>query len=91
MNTNVVRKNMLVLEKEGVIQALEASLMKYANALNMTTRQLENMKLNKGFEMTELMVELQQQHKNYLQQLEQIMQENNKLKSNCTGRHNCAH
>ncbi|EKG03181.1 hypothetical protein TCSYLVIO_005781 [Trypanosoma cruzi] len=80
MNTNVVRKNMLVLEKEGVIQALEASLMKYANALNMTTRQLENMKLNKGFEMTELMVELQQQHKNYLQQLEQIMQENNKLK-----------
>ncbi|RNF06445.1 uncharacterized protein Tco025E_07624 [Trypanosoma conorhini] len=80
LNTNVVRKNMLVLEKEGVIQAMEASLMKYANALNMTTKQLEDLKFNKSLEMGELMDELQQQHQNYLHQLEKKMQENNHLK-----------
>ncbi|KEG13354.1 hypothetical protein DQ04_01051070 [Trypanosoma grayi] len=80
MNTNVARKNMLVLEKEGVIQAMEASLLKYANALNMTSKQQEDLKLNKDLEMDELMKELQDQHKNYLSQLEQIMQENNQLK-----------
>ncbi|ESL07674.1 hypothetical protein TRSC58_04633 [Trypanosoma rangeli SC58] len=80
MNANVLRKNMLVLEKEGVIHAMEASLMKYVNALNMTTKQLEDLKFNKNFEMSELMDELQQQHKNYLHQLEMKMQENNQLK-----------
>ncbi|ORC92088.1 uncharacterized protein TM35_000043020 [Trypanosoma theileri] len=80
MRTNVARKNMLVLEKEGVIQALDATLAKYADALNMTSKQQEELKHNKELEMDELTTELQEQHQNYLRQLEQLMQENVELK-----------
>ncbi|KAH9601399.1 hypothetical protein LSM04_001214 [Trypanosoma melophagium] len=80
MRTNVARKNMLVLEKEGVIQALDATLAKYADALNMTSKQQEDLKQNKALEMDELTTELQEQHQNYLRQLEQLMQENIELK-----------
>lgn len=90
MRSRVARKNMLVLEKEGVIQSLEENLMRHGSALAMTTKQRDELKLSKDLEMGELIDELRQQHQNFLQQLEQLSLENNQLKRKLclsSGRH----
>ncbi|RHW70112.1 hypothetical protein DPX39_090067200 [Trypanosoma brucei equiperdum] len=76
----VMRKNMLVLEKNAVIEALEAGLAKYGSALITTYKEQQDLRQNKDMELIELMDDLQQQHSNYLEKLEELRLQNAALK-----------
>ncbi|KAG8343270.1 hypothetical protein ERJ75_001732100 [Trypanosoma vivax] len=80
LRVSVMRKNMLVLEKGGVIEALEAGLSKYANALVTTHKEQHDIKESKEVELGELMDDLQQRHQNFVQQLDELRRVNGQLK-----------
>nr|CCD15285.1 unnamed protein product [Trypanosoma congolense IL3000] len=80
LRVNVMRKNMLVLEKKCVIDALEAGLARYGAALMTTYKEQQDLRQNKEVEMLELMDDLQQQHSTYLTKLEELRLENALLK-----------
>ncbi|CAD2216661.1 hypothetical protein AGDE_06170 [Angomonas deanei] len=80
MRTSVARKNMLVLEKESAIQALESKLAKYIDSHNASATQGDSMQANKNAELTDLMIDLQEQHKAQLAEIEELSKENRELK-----------
>lgn len=84
MRTGVARKDVMVLEKEATIQALEAKLEGFTHSLNLSTEQQDNIKINKAIEMDELQETLQQQHQAYRRQIEELLSANLRLKSKLT-------
>lgn len=80
MRALVARKNMLVLEKESVIQAIQAKLNGYIGAFNATANQDENVQLSKSIEMGELLEDLQSQHQMYRDTIRELTKENQQLR-----------
>lgn len=81
MRTSVARKDVMVLEKEATIQALEAKLESFSHSLNISTEQQDDLKVSKALEMDELQETLQQQHQAYRRQIETLLSANLKLRS----------
>lgn len=81
MRTSVARKDVMVLEKEATVQALEAKLESFTHSLNLSTEQQDSLKLHKALEMDDLQEQLQEQHQTYRRQIEELLSVNLKLKS----------
>jgi hypothetical protein len=81
MRTSVARKDVMVLEKEATVQALDAKLESFTHSLNLSTEQQDSLKLHKAMEMDDLQEQLQEQHQAYRKQIEELLSTNLKLKS----------
>ena len=81
MRTNVARKDVMLLEKEATVQALEAKLEGFTHSLNLSTEQQDSLKVHKTIEMDELQEALQQQHQEYRRQIDELLRSNAKLKA----------
>ncbi|CUG89603.1 Hypothetical protein, putative [Bodo saltans] len=81
MRTSVARKDVMVLEKEATVQALDAKLESFTHSLNLSTEQQDSLKLHKALEMDELQEQLQEQHQAYRKQIEELLSTNLKLKA----------
>lgn len=81
MRTSVARKDVMVLEKEATINALEAKLDSFTHSLNLSTEQQDSLRINKATEMDELQETLQEQHYAYRRQIEELLSANLRLKT----------
>eukprot|EP00331_Platyophrya_macrostoma_P003119 CAMPEP_0176412754 /NCGR_PEP_ID=MMETSP0127-20121128/4318_1 /TAXON_ID=938130 /ORGANISM="Platyophrya macrostoma, Strain WH" /LENGTH=439 /DNA_ID=CAMNT_0017792457 /DNA_START=21 /DNA_END=1339 /DNA_ORIENTATION=+ len=81
MRTSVARKDVMVLEKEATIHALEAKLESFTHSLNLSTEQQDSLRVNKATEMDELQETLHQQHQAYRRQIEELLSANLRLKT----------
>lgn len=84
MRTNVARKNMLVLEKESVIHAVDAKLMHYVQLHNMNVREDDSLRGTKNAQLKEMTKELETAHDQYRAQIEELQEENRKLQETLT-------
>ncbi|EPY30032.1 hypothetical protein STCU_04270 [Strigomonas culicis] len=80
MRTNVARKNMLVLEKESAIQALESKVALYIDAHNTTAMRGDDIRATKESELGVLTSNLEAQHEQYKAELDVLLHTNQKLK-----------
>lgn len=80
MSTSVSRKDIMILEKQATVEALEAKLDGYTQSYNLTTQQQAQTKANKAIEVAELQEELAARHQEYRQKIDELLSVNLKLK-----------
>lgn len=81
MRTNVARKNMLVLEKESVIQAMDAKLGGYVDSHNINAANDDSLRGTKKAQVNEMLHELQRTHDGYNTNIDQLKNENRELRA----------
>ena len=80
MRTSVSRKDMMVLEKEATIQALEAKLETQHHSYTVRSQQQVSTKTGKAIEMGDLQETVTAQHHEYRKEIENLLAANLKLK-----------
>jgi hypothetical protein len=80
MRTSVSRKDMMVLEKQATIQALEAKLETQHHSYTVRSQQQFSNKAGKAIEMTDLQETVTTQHHEYRRDIENLLAANLKLK-----------
>jgi hypothetical protein len=80
MRTSVSRKDMMVLEKEATIQALEAKLETQHHSYTVRSQQQFSTKAGKAIEMSDLQETVTAQHHEYRKEIENLLAANLKLK-----------
>ncbi|GET92893.1 hypothetical protein, conserved [Leishmania tarentolae] len=81
MRTNVARKNMLVLEKESVVQAMEAKVVQYVEKHNELARIDENIHMSGEASVRAAKRHLDAEEKNLMHQIEELRESNNEMRT----------
>ena len=84
MRAAVSRKDIMVLEKEAVVECLEQSLAEHGHRLQIATLQQIQTKADKVNEMQKLHATLASRHKEYRKEIDHRLNENLQLKSEVT-------
>lgn len=80
VRTSVARKNMLVLEKESVIQAVEHKLVTYIDQHNNAARLDDSQRYKKSEQISSLAEDLQEKHSSFRMQIDSLVAENGELR-----------